>query len=135
MWKLKVAMRWLLGLFFVLAGINHFLSPDFYVSIMPSYLPWHEELVYLSGDFEFILGALVLIPRYEVPAAWGIIALLIAVFPANIHMVMNPSLYPKVSPVFLWIRLPLQGVMMVWAYWFTRTTAAAPVIEPDSKAA
>jgi len=117
--RLKTVCQWLLGLLFVLAGINHFVRPDFYVKIMPPYLPWHLELVYLSGVFEIALGILLVVPRCTPYAAWGLIALLLAVFPANIHMTLNPELYPEISPVVLWLRLPLQGVLIAWAYWFT----------------
>ena len=116
----KILMKWLLGLLFVLAGVNHFLRPDFYVSIVPPYLPWPFTLVVISGVCEIALGTLLLVPRFTVPAAWGLIALLIAVFPANLHMALHADLYPKVSPIGLWIRLPIQGVLIVWAYWFTR---------------
>jgi uncharacterized membrane protein len=115
-------MKWLFALFFILAGVNHFLHPAVYVSIMPPYLPWHRELVYASGVFEVALGVLLLIPRYTVLAAWGLIALLIAVFPANVHMALNTSLYPTIPPLLIWLRLPLQGVFIAWAYWFTRRT-------------
>jgi uncharacterized membrane protein len=117
--RLKLVMRWLLGVAFVLAGVNHFLNPGFYVRIMPPYLPWHLELVYLSGVFEIILGALLLVPRFSRPAAWGLIALLIAVFPANVHMALNPDLFPRFSPAALWARFAFQGVLLAWAYWFT----------------
>lgn len=115
-----LVMKWLFGLLFVLAGAAHFLRPDVYLKILPPYLPWHLELVYLSGFFEILLGVLFLIPRFTVPAAWGLIALLIAVFPANLHMAQNPGLYPGISPVLLWLRLPLQGVLIAWAYAYTR---------------
>jgi len=121
--KLKFIMKWLMGLFFVVAGVNHFLRPDFYMKIMPPYLPWHFPLVYLSGLFEVALGILVLIPKYTAPAAWGLIALLIAVFPANLHMALNAELYPSLSPIALWLRLPLQGVLIAWAYWYARGRA------------
>src|SRR4051812_16688715 len=101
----KLLMLWLLGVLFVLAGVNHFRKPDFYVNIMPPYLPWHLELVYLSGVIEVVLGMLLLIPRCTPLAAWGLIALLIAVFPANVHMALNTSLYPTLSPILLWLRL------------------------------
>lgn len=118
--SLKLALKWLLGLLFILAGINHFVHPGFYVAIMPPYLPWHLELVYLSGLFEVLLGVLLLIPRTTALAAWGLVALLVAVFPANVHMAMNPELFPGISPVILWGRLPLQGVFIAWAYWYAR---------------
>jgi uncharacterized membrane protein len=118
--RLKTVMRFTLGGLFVLAGILHFLSPDKYLRIMPPYLPWHPELVAVSGAFEVALGVLLLIPRVSALAAWGLIALLIAVFPANIHMAINTELFPEFPPTALWIRLPLQGVLIAWAYWFTR---------------
>lgn len=117
--RFKTGMRWLLGIFFIGAGANHFLNTAFYVRIMPPYLPWHLELVYLSGVLEALLGILVLVPRYTFLAAWGLIALLIAVFPANVHMAMNPDQFPELNPVLLWVRLSFQAVFVAWAYWFT----------------
>jgi uncharacterized membrane protein len=117
----KKIMKLLLAVFFVAGGINHFVNPDFYLKIMPPYLPWHRELVYLSGVLEAVFGAMLMIPRYSRLAAWGIIAVLIGVFPANIHMAVNSHLYPEISPIALWLRLPLQGVLIAWAYWFTRS--------------
>jgi len=119
-------MHWLLGVLFVLAGINHLVRPEFYVNIMPPYLPWHLELVYASGDCEVLLGVLVLIPRFTAAAAWGLIALLLAVFPANIHMALNPERYPELPPALLWGRLPLQGLLIAWAYWFTGKSNRSP---------
>ena len=117
---LKEVLKWVMGIFYILAGANHFVHPDFYVRIMPPYLPWPVELVYLSGFFEVALGILLLIPRTTTWAASGLIALLIAVFPANIHMALHPSLYPQFAPAALWGRLPLQGALIAWAYWYTR---------------
>ncbi|MBA2547925.1 MAG: DoxX family membrane protein, partial [Burkholderiaceae bacterium] len=86
MMRVKTATRHLFGALFVAAGANHFITPDFYVSIMPPYLPLHLPLVYLSGIAEVALGGLLMCGRYSNNAAWGLIALLIAVFPANVHM-------------------------------------------------
>lgn len=121
---LKIVLKYLICVFFLLAGINHFINPDFYLKIMPPYLPWHLFLVYLSGFFEIALGGMILVPALTRVAAWGLIALLIAVFPANIHMALNPHLYPDISPIALWLRLPLQGVLIAWAYWYTRPDVA-----------
>ena len=118
---MKTALRWLLGILFVLAGLNHFRDPAFYINIMPPYLPLHRELVAISGVAEFALGVMVLFRRWAALAAWGLIALLVAVFPANLHMAMHPELYPSISPVALYVRLPLQGVLISWAYWYTRS--------------
>ena len=119
MQKLKPIIRYLLALFFVLAGANHFINPGFYLKIMPPYLPWHLVLVYLSGFLEIALGILLLIPKFTHIAAWGLIALLIAVFPANIHMAVNHELFPEYRAMTLWLRLPLQFVLMALCYWCT----------------
>jgi uncharacterized membrane protein len=124
--KLKIILKYLLCAFYVLAGVNHFINPDFYLKIMPPYLPWHLFLVYASGILEIVLGCMVLASSLTRIAAWGLIALLIAVFPANIHMAINPQLYSEISPVALWLRLPLQAVFIAWAYWYTR---ASPSVE------
>jgi uncharacterized membrane protein len=118
--QIQTAGKILLGVFFIVAGIAHFARPEVYVKIMPPYLPWPLGLVYASGVCEAGLGILVLIPRYTRLAAWGLIALLIAVFPANVHMAMHPELYPRIPPAGLWWRLPLQGVFMAWAYAYAR---------------
>ena len=105
---------------FIFAGVNHFLNPDFFVAIMPPYLPLHLELVLLSGVFEILGGVAVLVPGVRSLAGWGLILLLLAVFPANLHMALNPELFPDVSSSALYLRLPLQIVFIAWAYWATR---------------
>jgi uncharacterized membrane protein len=124
--KIKLVFRYLLAIFFVLAGANHFINAGFYLQMMPPYLPWHLFLVYLSGIGEIVLGIMVLIPGLTSIAGWGLIALLIAVFPANIHMALHPDLFPNISPVALWIRLPFQAVFIAWAYWSTRPSVSTP---------
>ena len=123
---IKTALRWLLSVFFLGAGVNHFWHPAFYTNIMPTYLPWHLELVYLSGIFEILFGAMLLIPRYQTLGAWGIIALLVVFLTVHIHMLINDHLYPTVSPTFLWIRLLLQAPLIAWAFWYTHRPA--PVV-------
>ena len=124
MQTLRTLLGWLMGLLYIAAGINHFWHPGFYVKIMPPYLPWHETLVYLSGVIEIFLGLLIFIPRYRALAAWAIIAMLIAFMPVHIHMVMSPQLYPDVPEYVLWLRLPLQAVLIAWAYWYTRPSSS-----------
>jgi uncharacterized membrane protein len=119
MQNIKLILKYLLAASFTLAGLNHFINTDFYLKIMPPYLPWHLPLVYLSGVVEIVLGVLLLIPQLTHVAAWGLIALLIAVFPANIHMAVNHELYPAYSVTILWLRLLLQIVLMICAYWYT----------------
>ena len=111
-------LRYLFALAFIAGGLNHFVKPELYVSIMPPYLPRHRTLVYASGVAEVALGAALLVPALQSAAAWGLIALLIAVFPANVHMALNAERY-AVSPLLLWLRLPLQGVLILWAWWYT----------------
>ena len=88
--------------------------------MMPPYLPGPLTLVYLSGVCEVVLGALLFLPRFSRSAAWGLVALLIAVFPANVYMALHPEQFPEFGETGLWVRLPLQGVLIAWAYWFTR---------------
>ncbi len=111
----------LLGLFFILAGANHFANPRFYIAIMPPYLPAPTKLVYLSGIFEILGGLGVLAPLTRKWAGYGLIALLIAVFPANIYMALNPQNFADMaSPKALYARLPLQFVFIAWVYWSTQ---------------
>jgi uncharacterized membrane protein len=126
----KVVLRVLFGAFFVIAGVTHFTNRDFFTSIVPPYLPWPELLVYVSGVAEIALGVLLMVPATTRIAAWGLIALLIAVFPANIHMAMNPQLYPDTPLAALLIRLPLQGLLIAVAFWFTRGAGIAAKSQP-----
>jgi uncharacterized membrane protein len=119
--RTKTASKYLLAIFMIGAGTMHFVRPDFYVKIMPPYVPLHRELVCLSGIFEVALGVSLLIPRFSRLAAWGIFALLIAVFPANIYVYQHQDLVPA-PPIMHLLRLPLQGVFLLWAYWHTRST-------------
>jgi uncharacterized membrane protein len=127
----KVVLRVLFGAFFVIAGVTHFTNRDFFTSIVPPYLPWPELLVYVSGVAEIALGVLLMVPATTRIAAWGLIALLIAVFPANIHMAMNPQLYPDTPLAALLIRLPLQGLLIAVAFWFTRGAGIAAKSQPS----
>jgi uncharacterized membrane protein len=120
MLRFKFVTRYLLGTLFVAAGINHFVNTAMYVSIMPPYLPWHLELVYISGVAEMGLGFLLLFNRFAVVASWGLIALCVAVLPANVHMAMHAELYPSLPALGLWLRLPAQGLLIAWAWWYTR---------------
>jgi uncharacterized membrane protein len=120
MWKR--ALRWLLAAFMTLAGLNHFISPAVYVGMMPAVLPAPLALVYISGVAEIAGGVGLLHPRTRKLAAWGLVALFVAVLPANINMLVNKlPLGEHPVPVWaLWARLPLQLVFIVWAYLFTR---------------
>lgn len=112
---LKSVFRWLLAAFMIAAGANHFISPKTYLEIMPSYLPWPMALIYVSGVAEIVLGIAALVPQFRRLAGWGLIALLIAVFPANIHMALHG--FHSVANWILWARLPVQFALIAWVYW------------------
>jgi uncharacterized membrane protein len=112
-------IRGVVALSFLYLGVLHFLDPSPFVSIMPPYLPWHLELVYVSGFFEILGGVGLLYPGTRRAAAWGLIALLIAVFPANIHMLVN-EVYLEGMPQerwLLWARMPVQLLFAVGVAW------------------
>ena len=119
MTPMKTISKFVLAIFMIGAGIMHFVNPAFFLKIMPPYLPLHNELVLLSGVCELLLGILLLVPAYSRWAAWGIIALLIAVFPANLHVFQHQELL-QAPPLVHLLRLPLQGIFILWAYWHTR---------------
>ena len=118
MMTIKTISQWLLSLLMVFAGVMHFVNPAFFLKILPPDLPFHWELVHVSGVCEVVLGILLLIPRFSRFAAWGIIALLIAVFPANIYLYQHQEIVPA-SPTVHFLRLLLQGVLIGMAYWHT----------------
>ena len=120
--RVKIVSKYVFAIFFVAAGARHFVETDFYVSIMPPYIWYHLELVYLSGLAEIVLGIALVIPPLSRAAAWGIIALLLAVFPANVHLYQNQEIWP-LDPLIHFIRLPFQIVFILWAYWYTRPDA------------
>ena len=109
-----------LSAFFIYFGVDHFINPDFYLSIMPPSFPLHEEAVYISGFFEIVGGIGVLIPRFRKIAGWGLVALLIAVYPANIYMAISPEAFPDIPIEMLYFRLALQFLFFYWAYSVTR---------------
>lgn len=111
--------RHLIGSLFILAGIMHFLKPEFFMRIMPEYLPWHKPLVLISGFFEITGGIGLMFPFFQAFASWGLILLLLAVFPANIEMYRSYHKRLGFTP-FVWallLRLPLQFVLIWWIYW------------------
>src|SRR3954452_21662924 len=109
-------MSRLLGATFVTAGVLHFVRPRSYEAIMPRYLPAHRALVYASGVAEIAGGAGVLHPRTREAAAWWSVATLVAVFPANVHMALNPERYRVPGGrAALYARLPLQAAAIAWA--------------------
>ena len=113
----RTLLGWLLALAMVSAGVAHFTSTQDYVEIMPGWLGWHTELVLLSGGFEILGGLGLLLRRTRRAAAWGLVALFLCVFPANVQMALDGVQW---TPFFLWARLPLQLVFIAWAVWLAR---------------
>ncbi len=123
----KRSLLWGMAAFYVFGGFNHLLNPGFYVAIIPPGLPNPEWLNVISGLAEIVLGVYVLEPRVRTLAAWGIIALLIAIFPANVWVALQnlgvdgPG---TGNAAFNWIRLPFQALFITWAWWYTRPDTA-----------
>ncbi|HEC58170.1 MAG TPA: hypothetical protein ENI24_01220 [Methylophaga sp.] len=106
----------IIALFFTIGGIAHFVLIDKFISIMPSYLGYPKQLVIISGIFE-LLGAMgILFSQTRRFAGYGLIALIVAVYPANIHMALHAQDYPTIPEMVLWLRLPLQ-FFFVWFVW------------------
>lgn len=109
-----------MSFFYVYVGIKHFTDPAWFMRIMPPYLPFHKELVYISGVFEIILGLMLLVDKTRYIAGWGLILLLIAVFPANIYLAQTNGNAMDTTPFIAWSRLPFQAIFILIAYWHTR---------------
>ena len=113
----------LMSLFYINVGIQHFVDPNWFVQIMPPYLPFHYEAVYLSGFFEILFGLMLLYNKTRYIAAWGLILLLIAVYPANIYLAFNkiPQEAIGISAFAAsWVRLPIQFIFLGLAYWHSK---------------
>jgi uncharacterized membrane protein len=110
------------AVFYIAAGTLHFIKPAPYLRIMPPYIPWHAAMVRISGGFEILGGLGLLAPVTRRAAALGLVALLIAVFPANVYMALHPNEAgaASIAPVLRWGRLPLQALLIWWLLWCTR---------------
>ncbi|MDA1312816.1 MAG: DoxX family protein [Acidobacteria bacterium] len=110
---------------FLVTGVMHFTTVERFMAMMPASLPWHRELVYVSGVFE-ILGALgLLLPSTRRWAAYGLAALLLAIFPANLHVAMSGGSVEGLpqGAWYYWLRLPFQFVFIAWALWVARRSS------------
>jgi uncharacterized membrane protein len=122
--RARPALRALLAVAMMGVGVMHFVTPDPFVRIVPAYLPAHLALVYVSGFFEILGGAGLFVTRVRRAASFGLIALYVAVFPANVNMAVNDIPMDGVShvpPALLWGRLPLQALLIAWAWWVGKT--------------
>ncbi|WP_440990649.1 DoxX family protein [Haloarchaeobius baliensis] len=125
--RFKRPLLYVMGPLYIVAGILHFVAPDAYERVVPPQFPRPRELVYLSGIAEIALGVGVLLPSTRKRSAWGLVALLAAVFPANVYMATDdvaaavaPAWATDIARVAAWLRLPLQAVLALWAWWYTR---------------
>lgn len=120
--RARTVLRWGLTIFMVAAGLNHFLAADTYEAMVPRALPAPELLVQISGVAEILGGLGLILPATRRLAAWGLVALYVAVFPANLNMAINhlPLGTHELPTWALWGRLPLQLVFIAWALMFTR---------------
>jgi uncharacterized membrane protein len=109
-------MRRLFGPVFIAAGINHFVNPKVYESIMPDYLPAHRELVYASGVAEIASGVAMTHARTRKAGFLMSLLTLVGVFPANLHMALHPERYKRIPRAALYCRLPVQLLFIAWAY-------------------
>ena len=115
----KPTAIYLMSLLYIAAGVNHFWHPQTYLQIMPPFLPFHETFNYIAGVSEVLLGFLLLFKKKRNMAAWGLVVLLVLIFPANIQMTIN---YSKQNHPHLWLsylRLPLQGLLIWWSLIYT----------------
>ena len=110
------------SIFYTIVGIKHFINPEFFLAIVPPYLPYHLELVYISGFFEILFGIIILFPRYRFYGSIGLILLLLAVFPANIYLAQSKEAQVAIGAsqqIATW-RLPIQGLLIFVAYWIRK---------------
>jgi uncharacterized membrane protein len=110
------------SIFYTIVGVKHFIEPDYFLSIIPPYLPFHIELVYISGFFEILFGLMILFPKYRYYGSIGLILLLIAVFPANIYLAQSKEAQEAIGAsqqIAIW-RLPIQGIFIWIAYWIRK---------------
>ena len=117
---IKSATVYIMGLFYIAAGVKHFQDPVWFIRIVPPILPFKMALVYISGFFEVFFGILLMIEKTRSIAGWGLILLLIAVYPANIYLALTNGAAMDTTPIIAWGRLPLQFVFIGLAYWHTK---------------
>ncbi|PZX54886.1 DoxX family protein [Algoriphagus chordae] len=121
--KLKLVGLYIMSVFYIFAGVNHFISPESYLGLLPEYLPFHEVLNFLAGLFEVVFGLALLFTQTRSLAAWGIILMLIAFIPAHVYFIQLDSCIENgicLPPWTGWFRLIiLHPILLFWAYVYT----------------
>jgi len=118
----KKGFQIILSIAMIVIGAKHFTDPEPFVKIVPDSIPYQWSLVYISGFIEVLAGVGLLIPQFSRVAAWTLVVLYIAVFPANLYQAINNINVPGLphDPPLIWLRLPFQALLVAWAWWFTR---------------
>ena len=110
----------IMAIFYVTVGISHFTKPLLYLQIVPPSLPFKLELVYISGFFEILFGTMIMYKKTRFVAGWGLIMLLVAVYPANLYLAQTNGMAMGTTAVIAWARLPIQFIFIGIAYWHTK---------------
>ena len=119
--KIKPFSIIIMSLFYIIAGINHFINPVWYVRIVPPILPFKIVIVYITGILEIVLGALLFFPNTRFIAGWGLVIFLFAIYPANIYVALTNGKAMDTTPIIAWGRLPFQFALIAIAYWHSKS--------------
>ena len=115
----KLITIYTLSILYIIVGWKHFVNPDFFIAIMPPFIPLHKACVFITGFLEILFGTLMLFNKTRTIGAWGIIVVLILVFPANIYLYVSeiPQELLNISKTQALIRMPFQIPLIMIAYW------------------
>ena len=118
--KIKLITILIMSCFYMNVGVKHFIEPEWFLQIMPPQFPSHYAAVYLSGFFELLFGFMLINPRTRFVAGWGIIFIMITVFPANLYLAVSDGIVMGISKELAWARLPFQYLFIGLAYWHAK---------------
>ena len=118
--KIKPFSIIIMSLFYIIAGINHFINPVWYIRIVPPILPFKIIIVYITGILEIVLGSLLFFPNTRFIAGWGLVILLFAIYPANIYVALTNGEAMDTTPIIAWGRLPFQFALIALAHWHSK---------------
>tara|TARA_B100001750_G_scaffold144973_1_gene115781 strand:+ start:214 stop:660 length:447 start_codon:yes stop_codon:yes gene_type:complete len=116
---IKLLSIYIMSFFYIYIGVKHFLDLEYFMNIMPKYIPYHKTMIYISGILEILLGTIIIIPKWRSLASYGLILLLLAVFPANIYLYTSKEAQEilEISKQDALIRMPFQVLLIIIAYW------------------